>query len=82
MIRNLSAYAKKPNRTFLRKQERMRIMLTYIHENYMNHILLQDIANQANVSVGECCRCFKGMIIQSPNQYLMQYRISRAMELS
>ena len=80
MIRNLSAYAKKPNRTFLRKQERMRTMLTFIHENYMNHILLKDIANQANVSVGECCRCFKDMILQSPNQYLMQYRISRAME--
>ena len=80
MILNLSAYAKKPNRTFLRKQERMRTMLTFIHENYMNHILLKDIANQANVSVGECCRCFKDMILQSPNQYLMQYRISRAME--
>lgn len=80
MIRNLSAYVKKPNKTFLRKQERMRIMLTYIHENYMNHILLQDIANQANVSSGECCRCFKDMILKTPNQYLMQYRISRATE--
>lgn len=80
MIRNLSAYVKKPNKTFLKKQERMRIMLMYIRENYMNPILLQDIARQANVSVGECCRCFKDMILQSPNQYLMQYRISQAME--
>lgn len=80
MIQNLSAYVQKPNKILLRKQERIRTMLTYIHENYMNHILLQDIANQANISVGECCRCFKNMISESPNQYLMQYRISRARE--
>lgn len=80
MVQNLSAYVKKPDKMFLKKQERMRIMLTYIHENYMNPILLQDIANQANVSVGECCRCFRSMNLQSPNQYLLQYRISRAME--
>lgn len=80
MIQNLSAYVKKPDKLFLKKQERMRRMLAYIHENYMNQILLQDIANQANISVGECCRCFRSMNLQSPNQYLLQYRISRAME--
>ena len=56
-------------------------MLSYIHENYMNNILLKDIAAEVNVSEGECCRCFKELIRESPNQYLLEYRISRAMEM-
>lgn len=64
-----------------RKQERIRRMLTFIHENYMNPIRLGDIAASASVSVGECCRCFQEMVRKSPNQYLVTYRVSRGMEL-
>ena len=49
--------------------------------NYMEPIKLDDIAASASVSVGVCCRCFKEMVRKSPNQYLVAYRISRAMEL-
>ena len=47
----------------------------------MEDILTADVAKIANVSEGECYRCFKSMILESPNQYLLKYRISRAMDL-
>ena len=69
-----------PSAGYIRKQERMQTMLSYIHENYADHILLKDIAGAAGVSTGECCRCFKETINESPNQYLIKYRLSRASE--
>lgn len=56
-------------------------MLTFIHAHYMEDIHLEDIAGAAHVSVGESCRCFQNIVRKSPNQYLMGYRISKAMEL-
>lgn len=65
----------------VRKQERIQAMLSYIHKNYMHPIKLSQIASAASVSEGECCRCFQEMVRKSPNQYVVGYRIARAMEL-
>lgn len=81
LISNAKDQLKNPSKGYVRKQERMQKMISYIHENYMNNILLKDIAAEANVSEGECCRCFKELISESPNHYLLGYRISRAMEM-
>lgn len=67
-----------PSKGTVRKQERTRCMLTFIHENYMNPIHLNDIAASASVSQGECCRCFQEVVRESPGQYLIDYRLSRA----
>ena len=81
LISHVDSDLREPSRSAVRKQERIKKMLSYIHENYMEPIKLDDIAASASVSVGECCRCFKEMVRKSPNQYLVAYRISRAMEL-
>lgn len=81
LIRGAKDQWKKPSKGYIRKQERVQRMLSYIHRNYMNDIVLKDIAAEVNVSEGECCRCFKEMIGESPNQYLLGYRVSRAMEI-
>ena len=65
----------------VRKQERMRQMLNFIHENYSGNVLLKDIAGAAGVSEGECGRCFRETILESPVQYLIRYRIDQAKEL-
>ena len=70
-----------PTAAYIRKQERMQKMLSFIHERYSDAIFLDDIAMSAGVSTGECCRCFRETIHESPNQYLIKYRISRASEL-
>lgn len=56
-------------------------MITFIRNNYMKHVELADIAASANVSIGECCRCFQKMARETPNQYLTGWRVARAKEL-
>lgn len=70
-----------PSKGDIHRQERIRKMISFIHENYMQDICLEKIAASANVSSGECCRCFKAVIHQSPAQYLLHYRISKGKEL-
>ena len=55
-IEHMKSEVVKPTRSYIRKQERIQAMLTYIHEHYMEEIRLREIAEAAAVSVGECCR--------------------------
>lgn len=63
--------------------EKMRIlaMCDYIHKNYAEKISLNDIANAAFVSKGECCRIFKRVLQLSPFQYLVRYRLKVSVQL-
>jgi AraC family transcriptional regulator, melibiose operon regulatory protein len=81
LIQNIASDLTTPSRTYLRKQERIHTMLSYIHENYTQEVRLADVAEAAHISVGECCRCFRSMVHTSPNQYLLEYRISKSKEL-
>ena len=70
-----------PSTRDLRRQQRMRDMLSFIHEHYMNSITLDEVAAAAHVSKGECCRCFQAMVRQSPMQYLQSYRVLKGQEM-
>lgn len=65
---------KKPSQDTLR----IRIMIDFIHENYMNHIDIAQIAQTVNISERECLRCFQRTIHSSPGQYLLRHRITQA----
>lgn len=56
-------------------QFRLKQMLSYIRQNYMNNITLEDIANAAMVSKSECLRCFRSHFEMTPIQYLIQCRL-------
>ena len=60
---------------------RIRKMLSYIQENYMKSIQIQDIADSASISKRECLRCFQQVIKTSPKQYIIDLRIRKAKEL-
>lgn len=66
-----------------RKQHNARIlkMIEYLHTNYSSKFSLSDMATHSNVSRGECCRYFKKMMHMTISDYLMEFRISRAVEL-
>ena len=81
MICNIEKSGKKISNSYIRKQERIQAMLSYIHNQYMHPMCLADIAQAGNVSVGECCRGFKEVVCKSPNEYLTEYRILRSKEL-
>jgi len=59
-------------------EERLKIMMEYLHNNYMNKITLLDISYAANISEREAIRTFNNVLQISPFTYLMQYRIRRA----
>lgn len=59
-------------------EDRLKKMMEYLHNNYMNKISLSDISYAANVSEREAIRTFNNVLKMSPFAYLMQYRIRRA----
>ncbi len=60
---------------------RMRQFLQYIKEHFSEPVSLELLAQSANVSKTECLRCFKETLRISPYRYLIEYRLSQAMEL-
>lgn len=59
-------------------EDRVQVILNYIHANYSKNITLDDLANTANVSKSEVLRCFKSIINISPIKYLKNFRLQNA----
>lgn len=59
-------------------EERVQIILNYIHANYSQNITLDDLAMATNVSKSEVLRCFKSIINISPIKYLKNFRLQSA----
>ena len=57
------------------------MIITFIHEHYMDHITLEDIASCASMCKSECCRLFKRNMKQSLFDYLLHYRIRQSLPL-
>ena len=62
-------------------QARLHKMMDYIHSNYPQHLLLDDVANAANISKREALRCFKLGLQMTPINYLNHYRLRHAAEM-
>lgn len=60
---------------------RIRLMMGYIAEHYMQHVTLEDIAQSASISVRECSRCFHTDLGMTPFAYLLNHRVRVATEL-
>lgn len=56
-------------------------MIEYLRTNYADKFSLSDMAKAQNVSRGECCRFFKKMMGMTISDYLLEYRITKSMEL-
>lgn len=56
-------------------------MIAYIQKNFREKISLEDIAKAGNVSKTSCCKIFKKYVNQSPNAYLIEYRLRSGLEL-
>ena len=60
------------------REERLRLMLQFIHQEYQRDLTLEDICASAHVSKTECCRCFRQTLQMTPFDYLSFYRVSIA----
>lgn len=63
------------------EQQRTAVLLNFLHEHYREKFTLEQLAASAHISKGECCRFFKKMVHMTPWEYLLEYRLSRSMEL-
>lgn len=58
--------------------DKIRLMMIYIHEHYFEKLKISSIANSAFVSERVCYRIFKECIHMSPMEYLNSYRLQKA----
>ena len=75
---NHSVIRSHPSAKELRDAERIKIMLQYIQDHYMEDLNTSKIAESSMVSESECLRCFHNTIGTPPIQYLKQFRIQKA----
>lgn len=81
MIENIKTRIISPNPSWIKKQKRLQTFIVFIHNHYQEDIRLENVASSAYVSVGECGRCFKSVLNITPHEYLLNYRISKSIEL-
>ena len=60
---------------------RLKVILQYMHDHYTHKITLDEIASQLNVSRSECCRFFKKATGQSMFSYLNNLRLNKSIDL-
>ncbi len=64
-----------------RDLQRIKQMLSFIHNHFDSEVTIAAIASAASISESECLRCFRSTIRTTPIQYLKQYRIRQAARL-
>ena len=62
----------------LRDNERMKLMIQYIHAHLSEELTVNKIASSALLSKSECLRCFKNTLHTTPMRYVKQHRIEIA----
>jgi AraC-like DNA-binding protein len=59
----------------------VRKMTGFIHHHFDHKITLDDIAAAGSICRSRCCELFNKFIGQSPNSYLVRYRIQKSSEM-
>lgn len=81
LVKSLSTIDFIPNKKDVERQERVQVMLVYIHTHYADTLSLKDIADAGAMSIAQCNRCFNKMLNVTPYEYLIQYRLQKATTL-
>ena len=81
LVKSLSTIDFIPNKKDIEKQERVQVMLVYIHTHYADELSLKNIADAGMMSIAQCNRCFNKMLNVTPYEYLIQYRLQKATNL-
>lgn len=81
LVQSLSTIDFIPNKKDVERQERVQVMLVYIHTYYADELTLKDIADAGTMSIAQCNRCFNKMLNVTPYEYLIQYRLQKATNL-
>lgn len=58
--------------------EKIKLMMIYIHERFSDKLNIADIANAAFISERECYRTFQSVMHMTPTEYIRKYRLQIA----
>lgn len=64
-----------------RDEEKIKMALAYIQQSYAEKLTLESIAKAAMTNRSELCKCFRRVLDTTPNEFLVRYRLDRAMVL-
>lgn len=73
MVRNY--FTSFSNDNIIYNTSRIKTIINYIHNHYMEKINLKDICDEVNLSKGACCREFKKYMNCSIFEYITNYRL-------
>ncbi len=62
-------------------EQRLKTILTFLENNYAAKLSLEEIALSANISKSECCRFLKQTLNRTPFQILIDYRLTKSIQL-
>ena len=62
-------------------EEKIKMALAYIEEHYDEKITLEAIAKAAMTNRSELCKCFRRVLDTTPNEFLIRYRLDKALSL-
>lgn len=65
-------------RSYNKANDKVKLMLVYIHEHYIEKITIAEIASSAYISERECFRVFRDCLNMTPVEYLKSYRLQKA----
>lgn len=70
-----------PEKPTASAQAKLQLIMSYMHEHYMEELSLDDIASHALLSKSTILTLFKNNLQMSPINYLIQYRLTQATKL-
>lgn len=64
-----------------RNNDKIKLMMIYIHEHYAEKISIQELAAAAYLSERECFRVFHDYLHMTPVEYIKSYRLQKACQM-
>lgn len=64
-----------------RNNDKIKLMMIYIHEHYPEKISIQELASSAYLSERECFRVFHDYLHMTPVEYIKSYRLQKACQM-
>ncbi len=61
-----------------KNNERLKMMIIYIHEHYADKITISELASAVYLSERECFRIFRNYLHITPTEYIRSYRLQEA----
>lgn len=66
---------------YSKSNDKIKLMMIYIHEHYMEKISIAELAAAAYLSERECYRVFRDCLRMTPVEYITSYRLQVACQM-